>query len=316
MAYVYLDWNVIQYMKYETKTDVIDGKAFYDLVKKLSNKYQFPFSEGHLRDLAISSASADVISQDLKFLSEVSNGFVLSIDQDETLIPKKHHVDITTFFNQIANEENNEPSFNIAFASPYQIDMHNLPKDDLLKPFLESNNGIFDPTVMQNFLVNMWRLRDDPDYYKSFRNSVAKLKERFNKTNTILDKGSEYYKKIIPFLEFFTMNDENVLKLNFDKTLRAFLAINERNINNMKIGEKIEIAYMLLDFHPLFKDKVNKKNRPSNISRDLKNFFFASQAKYYVTEDKATFKKASFVSEVLSLNVKVLKMEAFRNKFC
>ncbi len=168
---------------------------------------------------------------------------------------------------------------------------------------------------MQNFLSNIWQLRDDPDYYKKFRNGVAKLKEKFSKTDTILNQESDYFNKIIPFLDFFDIDDENVLEHKFDEALKAFLAIDGRNINNMKTGEKIQVAYMLLDFHPRFRDKVNKKNRPSNIGRDLKNFFFASQAKYYVTEDKATLKKAAFVSNYLSLRVKVENMSNFFQDF-
>ena len=69
---------------------------------------------------------------------------------------------------------------------------------------------------------------------------------------------------------------------------------------------------MLLDFSPLFRDKINNKNRPSNMHRDLKNFFFASDAKYYVTEDDATYKKSKFVAGLLGLPVRVVKMDELR----
>jgi len=316
MNYIYLDWNVIQYMKHQTKTNSIDGKAFYDLVKKLSKRYVFPVSEGHLKDLAAGSTktSRNIISQDLNFLKDISDGFVLGVDPNESLIPT-NQVDIVTFFDSVANKQDGEPSFNV-IGDTYQVDMVSLPKDDLLRPFLESNNGILDASVMQNFLANIWQLRDDPNFYKEFRNGVAKLKEKFIKTDTILNQESDSFNKIIPFLDFLGIDDENVLERKFDETLKAFLAIGGRNINNMKTGEKIQVAYMLLDFHPRFRDKVNKKNRPSNIGRDLKNFFFASQAKYYVTEDKATLKKAAFVSKYLSLKVKVENMSKFFSRFC
>ena len=43
--YIYLDWNVIQYMKHENEDK--KGKEFKELVKKLSNKYkiQVPCNE-------------------------------------------------------------------------------------------------------------------------------------------------------------------------------------------------------------------------------------------------------------------------------
>ena len=52
--YIYLDWNVIQYMKHDTIINEINGTEFKILVKKLSKKYVFPWSEGHLQDLLIS----------------------------------------------------------------------------------------------------------------------------------------------------------------------------------------------------------------------------------------------------------------------
>ena len=57
---------------------------------------------------------------------------------------------------------------------------------------------------------------------------------------------------------------------------------------------------------------INKKNRPSNMHRDLKNLFFASDAKYYVTEDDATYKKSKFVARSLGLPVRVVKMDELR----
>ena len=50
------------------------------------------------------------------------------------------------------------------------------------------------------------------------------------------------------------------------------------------------------------------------MSRDLKNFFYASSAKYYVTEDDATYKKAKFIAKVMGLKVRVVKMDELRQR--
>lgn len=50
------------------------------------------------------------------------------------------------------------------------------------------------------------------------------------------------------------------------------------------------------------------------MDRDLKNLFFASDAKYYVTEDDATYKKSKFVARSLGLTVRVVKMDELRLK--
>jgi len=61
-----------------------------------------------------------------------------------------------------------------------------------------------------------------------------------------------------------------------------------------------------LDFNQNFRDKIKKKNKPSNMLRDIK---------YYITEDDMTYKKSKFVCEALHLKVKILKMNEFINKF-
>ena len=316
MQYIYLDWNVIQYMKHSIVTDSVDGVAFSTLIKKLSKKYRFPFSEGHLRDLAISFKPENIalVEDDLKYLSELSAGYALGLDENEN-IKVINDVDIYKTFEDITEEPNIEPHIEIT-GENYSIDMEKLPKINLLKQLLESNNGVMDVNVMKDFLSQLLAHIDDPEYYKLFRKNVSELKKRFVCTDTVIDKQSDYFKSITPFLYFLVTDDLQVLESNFNDAMRAFGFINGKIFDSFKQGRKIEQAYALLDLHPKFRDKINKKNRPSNISRDIKNLFFASQAKYYITEDQSTYKKASFVCKVLSLDVKILNMSTFSYKFC
>lgn len=316
MKYVYLDWNVIQYMKHSTIKDSINGSKFYELIKKLSGKYQFPFSEGHLKDLAVSfkPENKKYIDEDLNYINQLADGYALCMGENENLLITDD-VNIHTFFNEIVFEVVDEPFFDIVGKS-YNVDMKKLPKDNLFQPFLELNNGVLNSSVFKNSLSKIWSSIDDPEFYKLFREQISKLKYRFNGTDTILNQRSKYFKNLLPLLDFMVTKDVPVIHENFDSIINSFLSINGRKIENMTEGEKIEIAYMLLDFHPSFRDKINKKNRPSNIYRDVKNLFFASQAKYYVTEDQATLKKARFVCEVLNIKVKVVTMSEFTSKFC
>lgn len=317
MEYIYLDWNVLQYMKHSTiiTEKSINGPECEKIIKNLLKRYRFPFSEGHLRDLAISSKPENKknIQEDLNYLKELSNGYVLGIDSNENLVTT-NNVDILVFFDKIANEVESRPVFEFNDAS-FSVDMIKLPQNDLFRPLLESNNGVLDASVMKNFLLGMWNNMDNPDTYKIWRAQVAEIKSKFSATDTIIDQQSDYFKKIIPFLDFLVTDDLQILKNNFIKAMKAFASINDRNFDSFTQGNKIEQAYWLLDYHPNFRDRINKKNRPSNIDRDVKNLFFASQAKYYITEDNATFKKSSFVSEALTLKVKVLKMGEFCHKF-
>ncbi|BAO45099.1 hypothetical protein TBH_C2188 [Thiolapillus brandeum] len=324
--YIYLDWNVIQYMKNETiiEEKSINGKEFKRLIKKLSKKYIFPYSEAHLRDLAtrISQTSKQYIEEDLIFLKDISGDYVLGLDENENCIPIKGRKNIKRFFDEIVeciNQENmQEPIIIFEENNSYNVDLNRIDDGNLFKELLVKNNGVLNNDVFKNFLMVMWKNIDNPSFYKKIRAHLSNLKKQFDNTeNTIIDQQSNYFKEVLPFLEFLVEEDVAKIKNNFREIMNSFLQIDKRRkIENLTLGEKIELAYLLLDFNPNFREKINKKNRPTNMFRDIKNLFFASQARYYITEDYKTYTKSKIISEVLRLNVKIVKMSEFANKFC
>ncbi len=322
MKYIYLDWNVFQHIKHGTiiEKKYINGIEFKEQVEKLSNKYIFPYSEAHLKDLAIGDKE-DYIKEDLAFIEKLSKNHVLGFIENEKIIIQQNYINVADFFDEVkksVKEELNQTlDFNFETNNSYNIAINKMNNDDLLKPFIEQNNGVLDNQVFGNFIVKMYQEIDNPDYYKKFRIQVHQLKKKFDETsNTLLNQESKYYRELIPFLDFIIENDISKMKKDFQKTMIAFLNIDKkRKFENLTVGAKIELAYSLLDYNEYFRDKINKKNRPTNMFRDIKHLHFASDAKYYITEDDTTYKKSKFVAEVLGLNVKVLKMNEFISKF-
>ncbi|ODX22426.1 hypothetical protein [Vibrio parahaemolyticus] len=310
--YIYLDWNVFQYMKHKK---VIEGKfdavKFKSFVESLKGKFYFPASEGHLKDLSATfkEENRSYIEEDLAFLNEISEGYMLGVSQNESLVPVP--ANINQQFENILNESQIDPDFSIS-GEAYNVDMSRLSKDSLFRPFLEANEGVLDANVMESFLQMMWESMDDPNVYKSLRSEVESLYKTVPNNNTIINQSCDYFKRIEPLFEIGKIVDIDVLKEQFGEIQDSFLAIDHRKVSDLTKGEKMQCAYMLLDFSPLFRDKVNKKNKPTNMHRDLKNLFFASDAKYYVTEDDATYKKSKFVVKLLGLPVKVVKMDELR----
>lgn len=301
-------------MKHGTITDEFDAVKFKEFIIELSGKYAFPASDGHLRDLASSfkEGNQKYIKEDLDFLIEVSKGLMLGFRPDESLTPI--NADICGKFEEIILEQKNtnlEVKVEVTGGS-YKIDMDKLSKNSLFRPFLEKSDGYLTASVMEDFIYLIQESIDNPEIYKAFRLEVSNLKSSLLSNDTVLDKSSEYFKKLEAFMDFYEINDISDLLENFPKMQESFLAIDDRRLECLTKNQKIEIAYLLLDFHPLFRDKINKKNRPENMRRDLTNFFFASDAKYYVTEDHSTYKKSKFVSEALGLKVKVMKMNELR----
>lgn len=301
-------------MKHE---QVVEGKfdavKFKSFMQDLKSKYVFPASEGHLKDLAAKFKEENWphVEKDILFLNEISESSMLGVLPDESLMPV--NANIKDEFKKILNEREVEPEFSIKGES-CQVDMGKLSQENLFRPFLEKNNGVLDVSVMDSFLNMMWDSIDDPDFYKLLRKEVESLHKTIPGQNTIINQESPYFRRIEPFLDIGKINDPEELEEKFEEILSSFLAIDGRTLNTLTKGQKIQNAYLLLDFSPLFRDKINKKNRPSNMDRDLKNLFFASDAKYYVTEDDATYKKSKFVARLLGLTVRVVKMDELRLK--
>lgn len=319
--YIYLDWNVIQHIKHKNKIEIklIDGEKFGTLIENLRNRYVFPFSEAHLRDLSISEV--EYYDEDLNFLSKLSDDYVLGFLPEEKIVYEKHP-NIKKFFWETIEEQKKEKeeveNMKMEYYMPnsFDINVDKIPKDHIMKSFLKENNGVLDTKVFLSLLDLIKENMNNPKIYKQFRNSVTMMKKMIEKnSNTVIDQKSTYFKKLIPFLDFIFMDDIELMKEIFIDVMKSFLSINNsRKFETISIGAKIELAYGLLDYNHRFKDAINKKNKPDNILRDKKHFHFASQARYYITEDDMTYKKSKFVSEVLGLKVKVLSMDELLKK--
>lgn len=299
-------------MKHKTITKDFDAALFKEFISELSSTYIFPASEGHLRDLASSSKENNqYIEEDISFLKEITKGFMLGVNPDESLTPVE--ADIYSEFKKIQLNTPSRPEIKVAGGS-YRIDMEKLSKDSLFRPFLEKSSGILNSSVMDSFINMMQESISTPETYKKFRTEVSNLKSSFSNNETILNKESPYFKKLEEIIDYFEISNADTLLERFPKIQESFLAIDGRKLGDLTKGQKIENAYLLLDFHPLFRDKINKKNKPENMFRDLKHFFFASDARYYVTEDDSSYKKSKFVAKALGLRVRIMKMNELRFK--
>lgn len=322
MKYIYLDWNVIQYIKHKIKIEKksIDGEKFGALVEKLKKIYIFPFSEAHLRDLSISKE--EYHEENLNYLSNYSNNSILGFLNENIVVIPITKNEINNFFIDIIKiqkeEQDNLENKDLDYfmSNSFQIDLNKINKHSILKPYLENNKGILDSNMMNNFFLDCRQNMNNPKFYKLFRTEVSKLKKNFElNSNTVINQQSQYFKDLKPFLDFILMDDIELMKKNFSEIIKSFLKINnERTFESMTIGAKIDLVYSLIDYNPNFRDEIDKKNKPFNILRDIKHLHFASQSKYYVTGDDTSYKKSKFVVEVLDLKTKVLTMSELINK--
>ena len=86
--------------------------------------------------------------------------------------------------------------------------------------------------------------------------------------------------------------------------------------SNPSREQLLKEGYLLLDFHPLFNDKLKKgKNTLDNIVRDGNHCFYASKAKYFVSEDEKTRRKTSFMYKAFGIDTKVVSIDEFMKNF-
>ncbi len=77
------------------------------------------------------------------------------------------------------------------------------------------------------------------------------------------------------------------------------------------IYDKIFFSMRNLDLVTGYKEQINEKNKPSNLNRDMLHVLFGSKARFFVSNDVKTRKKAKITYRALNIKTKVLSLEEF-----
>lgn len=299
--YILLDWNVIKYLKTPREKYKHLDENCMEIITKIKSKYAFPFCEAHFKDLAqsYSENNKDLVNSDLEFLKNISGEIVLGMDENNKFIMTRHSV--YDMFNGIISEKECKPSIspNINPQLSFNVDMEKLDINHPLKDMLQNSNGVYTPGILANWMNELFdKFFDEIDDYKKLRNYIPKLKQDIiNNCGKGID--TQYEKKLLnhinPFLDSITIDDENKLATIWKDVVYEWITMKYDKNTNINPGELLTTGYSLLDLHPLFREKLKKKNKLSNIVRDSKMILYASESKYFVTEDKNSRKKAEFL---------------------
>lgn len=321
--YIYLDWNVVKYAKQPRvgKTD----DDLLPIINRLSKRYHIPYSEAHLRDLASghSEENKHYSEQDLNFLAKLTELKAIVFVRDENtgaeslgIQSRNIEADFLAILQTIGSEEGAAVNFAMDSKERVSIELSLLDKDDIFLAALKDNEGKFDASVMRRILATLWENDNDPETYKRFRRQAQKIVENIEARPTALIKDfPELYAEILPFFKYLSLEKLDGLQKSFLPALSAFTKFSGRNFDELTLGAKLELAYRLLDYQPLFAEKVSKKNRPSNQLRDMKHLYSASEGKFFVTEDRSSLEKSRFITQALGMKVKVLDVSEFIARF-
>ena len=115
---------------------------------------------------------------------------------------------------------------------------------------------------------------------------------------------------MFPFLDSFK-DDESTLLKKWSTIANRWFSFNNKE---PRMDLLLTQGYSLLDMHPLFKEKLKKgKNTLDNIIRDGNHCFYASGAKYFISEDVNTRKKTAFLYQAYGIKTKVVSEQEFLN---
>jgi len=316
VSYVYLDWNVVKYMKnhrsdHKSNTDEYFTALIFDLARK--GVYSFPYSEAHIKDRAnkYQPEYLDLVLSDLKFFSLFNKSMCLgTIDSLNKLGYVKK--DIVIFFNEYITEQKRVPNTDdlLTESINIKVDLEHLDKQHPLYNLAKRNFGIITPQVMVEHLMEMYQvIFGSSEDYKRIRNYIPSM-DICKDSQQI--KETEYGKKLFEHLSpfFATIDyDEKQLKKCWKNVCEKWFSLNSKSPTKEQL---LIQGYALLDFHPLFREKLKaNKNTLDNIIRDSNHVYYASEAECFISEDKNTREKTKFIYEVFDIATKVVSEKEF-----
>jgi hypothetical protein len=256
----------------------------------------------------------DKVKEDFTFAETINDRFCLGIMDDGSLVM------VQKSMQKCFDEYVVEPASDLWIKEEYltnafRVDMDKMDCSHPMYEFLKEHGGIYSASNMETFLHEIYTLIfQDVNKYKQLRDYIIKID--FNRDFDQMYSLSDQIKlnlllyHMFPFLDSFNDDEEKLMKKWPRIAERWFL------LNNTTLPRDLLLiqGYTLLDMHPLFSDKLKKnKNTLDNIIRDGNHCFYASNARYFISEDEYTRKKTAFLYGAYGINTIVVSESEFFN---
>lgn len=279
--FIYLDWNVVKALKGETVNPL-----FSVAISTLKKQFIIPFSFAHLcdRQKNMSKENMMLIKDDLEFFNRLSDGYMLGRYKDDFDLAKQNILqkyDEVTF-----SKQTQYPSFNI----PQEM-VEKIKEVGVTTFFQDRKNVQLFPVIAMSAFS---RFDCNDEVYKAIREVFS-----LNPPEEVA-----YFKE----LQKPEIKPEN-LKIIVENVLNSFQP------KESTLHYKMGMAYLLLDYNPSYREKINQKTNFTNIYTDSEHMLNASFAKYYITQDKKTRKKTKLVYRAYGINTEVYSIDEFIRKF-
>jgi len=152
-----------------------------------------------------------------------------------------------------------------------------------------------------------------PDFYDKFFNDFKTYKNLRDFQRKVV-KNSNYSKD--DFFKYIKIiNSEEQLKKEFYQIFKLFIFETNHNYETLNLYDKINNSYFMLDYFDSMKEKINKKSYITNILNDAQHCYFATFARYFISEDKMVRKKSKLLYEKFDVGTSIMGIEELINKF-
>ncbi|WP_322907766.1 hypothetical protein [Paenibacillus campi] len=315
--YIYLDWNVIKYMK-EPRLDKNDVDiAFKQTIFQLKKKYKFPYSMAHIKDRANNYKKEyyNNVKEDFDFAETINDMNCVAVYNGSPVITKEPM--LKCFENYIIGPEAKLSIPREDMICSFNVDMSQIDTSHPMYDLLNSCGGTYSAENMQVFLTEMYdSIFKDTVKYKKLREYIkntdfeSSLNQKYPLGEQLLLSKLLYH--MFPFLDSFQDDEETLIK-KWPEIAKSWFSL-----NNMHLSCDLLLiqGYALLDLHPLFNEKLKKdKNSLDNMIRDGNHCFYASKAQYFVSEDAYTRRKITFLYSAYCIKTKVVDEAAFMHCF-
>lgn len=298
---IYLDWNIFQ--------DIIQDRKSSRLVENLSagrNKgYLTPYSHAHISDL-LRCSNASYIKKDLEQLAIITEGWCIGPHKNGSgfCVDK---IPPGLVYEAMAADQKNTPELkNLKFDFlSYEVDVAKLSGGNVLVPFLDRFHGVMSPGLLESFVDHLQENGlADHKLQRDFRSSLIEI-VRLNQPAA--EEIREW-----PIYSYLLSPPEEIER-NFISIFQSFLKVDGRSIDTISEEDKFTIAYGILDFFPVFKEKIEKKNNLNNMLTDALHVYTASKCSYFICGDKKSVAKAKIIYRAFQVKTKIYYVDNFIN---
>ena len=248
--------------------------------------------------------NSDYVKSDLQHVEEITSGNYIKIasDYSDVRVEKLPPQIVLEEVRQNNSSNPDLPVTTIGFPT-YKVAVEQIPKGNLILSYLQRFDGYMCQELMDSLISDL-KEKSLSDYrlQRNFRNSFIEVIKIGNPAAANLSET--------PIFKYLLASKEEIEE-NFVEILDYFLSVTGKTIETIDEQEKFNTSYGILDFFPVFKEKIDKRNNVNNMLTDALHVFIASKCSMFVCGDDGLVEKAKLLYRIYGVPTKVYHVTAF-----